>query len=64
MNLLSAFTEAESRSFLSCLHSQRNVTLTSHIGGVAQETLSEFERLCLTNIDHFLRTNEPLLTKV
>lgn len=43
---------------------QRNVTLTAHIGGVAHDTHSEFERLCLTNIDNYLRTNEPLLTKV
>ncbi|ORY75995.1 D-mandelate dehydrogenase [Leucosporidium creatinivorum] len=46
------------------LIAMRNVTLTAHIGGVAQDTHSEFERLCLTNVDNFLRTNEPLLTEV
>ncbi|BGP45087.1 glyoxylate reductase [Rhodotorula kratochvilovae] len=41
---------------------QKNVTLTTHIGGVAIETFHEFERLVLTSMDRFLRQGEQLLT--
>ncbi|GAA6047930.1 hypothetical protein JCM3770_006430 [Rhodotorula araucariae] len=40
----------------------KNVTLTTHIGGVAIETHQEFERLVLTSMDRFLRQGEQLLT--
>ncbi|KAM0745967.1 D-mandelate dehydrogenase [Meredithblackwellia eburnea MCA 4105] len=42
----------------------RNVTLLSHIGGVAQDTFEEFDRLCLTNLDNHLRLEKDLLTEV
>ncbi|BGP13500.1 hypothetical protein JCM10213_000692 [Rhodosporidiobolus nylandii] len=40
----------------------KNVTLTTHIGGVARETFVEFERLVLENSDRFLRRGEAVLT--
>ncbi|GAA6014485.1 hypothetical protein JCM10207_001624 [Rhodosporidiobolus poonsookiae] len=40
----------------------KNVTLTTHIGGVARETFIEFERLVLENSDRFLRQGQELLT--
>ncbi|GAA6041349.1 hypothetical protein JCM8097_007676 [Rhodosporidiobolus ruineniae] len=40
----------------------RNVTLTTHIGGVARETFVEFERLTLENTSRFLLRGEELLT--
>ncbi|GAA5904388.1 hypothetical protein JCM6882_008898 [Rhodosporidiobolus microsporus] len=44
------------------LAEMKNVTLTTHIGGVAHETFVEFERLVLENSDRFLRRGEELLT--
>jgi phosphoglycerate dehydrogenase-like enzyme len=41
---------------------QKQVTLTTHIGGVAQETHVEFERLVMENTERFLLDEQPLLT--
>ncbi|KWU44741.1 the Apo forms of Rhodotorula Graminis D-mandelate dehydrogenase At 1.8a [Rhodotorula sp. JG-1b] len=42
----------------------KQVTLTTHIGGVAQETHIEFERLVMENTERFLLEEKPLLTPV
>ncbi|GAA5868591.1 hypothetical protein JCM8547_003197 [Rhodosporidiobolus lusitaniae] len=41
----------------------KNVTLTTHIGGVAVDTYYEFERLVMTNVENFL-TGGQLLTPI
>lgn len=42
----------------------KQVTLTTHIGGVALETYYEFERLVMENTERFLLHGQPLLTPV
>ncbi|GAA5867436.1 hypothetical protein JCM3774_002903 [Rhodotorula dairenensis] len=46
------------------LISMKQVTLTTHIGGVAQETHVEFERLVMENTERFLLDGQSLLTPV